>query len=50
MLFSCPKERLNQSSSKMLKEGLLDELVTAVQDLAKALDRLGYGVAVERYR
>ena len=35
---------------KMLKEGLLDELVTAVQDLAKALDRLGYGVAVERYR
>ena len=35
---------------KMLKEGLLDELVTAVQDLAKALDHLGYGVAVERYR
>lgn len=33
---------------KMLKEGLLDDLVAAVQDLAKALDRLGYGVAVNR--
>ena len=33
---------------KMLKEGLLDDLVAAVQDLAKALDRLGYGAAVER--
>ena len=33
---------------KMLKEGLLDDLVAAVQDLAKALDRLGYGAAVDR--
>lgn len=33
---------------KMLKEGLLDDLVAAVKDLAKALDRLGYGAAVDR--
>ena len=33
---------------KMLNEGLLDDAVTAVLDLAKALDRLGYGAAVER--
>jgi hypothetical protein len=31
-----------------VKEGLLDDAVTAVLDLAKALDRLGYGAAVER--
>ena len=35
---------------KMLKEGLLDELVTAVQNLANALDLLGYGATVERYK
>ena len=35
---------------KMLKEGLLDELVTAVQNLANALDLLGYGAVVERYK
>ena len=35
---------------KMLKEGLLDELVKAVQNLANALDLLGYGATVERYR
>ena len=33
---------------KMLKDGLLAGLVAAVQDLAKALDRLGYGAAVDR--
>ena len=33
---------------KMLKEGLLDDAVVAVQDLAKAMDRLGYGAVVER--
>lgn len=32
---------------KMLQEGVLDKAVTAVQDLAKALDCLGYGVVVE---
>ena len=35
---------------KMLKEGLLDDAVVAVQDLAKAMDRLGYGAVVERYK
>lgn len=33
---------------KMLQEGVLDNAVTAVQDLAKAMDRLGYGAVVER--
>ena len=33
---------------KMLKEGLLDDTIAAVQDLAKAMDRLGYGAVVER--
>ena len=32
----------------MLKDGILDEAVSAVQDLAKNLDRLGYGAMVER--
>ena len=35
---------------KMLKEGLLDDAVAAVQDLAKVMDRLGYGAVVERYK
>ena len=33
---------------KMLQEGVLDNAVAAVQDLAKAMDRLGYGAVVER--
>lgn len=33
---------------KMLQDGILDDTVTAVQDLAKAIDRLGYGAIVER--
>ena len=33
---------------KMLQEGVLDNAVTAVQDLAKAMDRLGYGAVIER--
>ena len=35
---------------KMLKEGVLDNAVAAVQDLAKAMDHLGYGAVVERYK
>ncbi|MBR5106871.1 MAG: hypothetical protein IK098_02415 [Bacteroidales bacterium] len=34
---------------KMLQDGVLDEAVSAVQDLAKAMDRLGYGAVVERH-
>lgn len=33
---------------KMLQDGVLDNAVAAVQDLAKAMDRLGYGAVVER--
>ena len=33
---------------KMLRDGVLDEAIAAVQDLVKAIDRLGYGAMVER--
>ncbi len=33
---------------KMLQEGVLDNAVAAVQELAKAMDRLGFGAVVER--
>ena len=40
--------RFYVSYKKMLKEGLLDEIVAAVQDLTRALNHLGYGAVVER--
>ena len=40
--------RFYMNYKKMLQEGVLEEAVSAVQDLAKAMDRLGYGAAVER--
>ena len=40
--------RFYVSYKKMLKEGLLDDVVAAVQDLSKAMDRLGYGAVVDR--
>ena len=33
---------------KMFQDGVLDNAITAVKDLANAIDRLGYGTMVER--
>ena len=40
--------RFYMNYKKMLQDGVLDDAVTAVQDLAKTIDRLGYGAIVER--